>query len=281
MNLLKALAKRYFVTPYVLLCGAASLHALWQMWVEPGFSLSWFAAWLAVTPVPVFVLLLYLVPFVNTGRFVVIQILAAMIGAALAVVEMHPLPTFYALVPGLAGVLIYVYWYSYLDRDDNPRLTVGQALPAFHLQDRTGEHVDSASFVGRKTLLLFFRGGWCPLCRSQLYEFSSYFDALREYGLHIVLISDQAVDESEKLVGTLPQGVEVYFDSGLQAARTLGLVHPFGVPAGVFAKGPHTSLPSLILSDESGTIRYADLPENFRVGPRPAQLIKVLEQQWL
>lgn len=281
MNLLKARAKRYFVTPYVLLCGATSLHCFSQMLSTPGFSLSWFAAWLAVTPVPLFVLLLYWVPFVNAGRFVGIQIVAAMIGAALAVIEMQPLPTFYALMPGLAGVLVYVYWYSYLDRDDNPRLNVGQPLPAFHVEDGDGTQVDTASWLGRKNLLIFFRGSWCPLCRSQLFELSSYFSALREQGLHLVLISDQSVADSRKLIGELPAGVEVYCDRGLQAARVLGLVHPFGVPAGVLVAGPHTTLPSLILIDEAGTIRYADLPENFRVGPRPAQLIKVLEQKWL
>ena len=52
---------------------------------------------------------------------------------------------------------------------------------------------------------------------------------------------------------------------------------PFGVPLG----SRDTVLPTLLVVDESGVIRYADLPENFRIGPQPKRLLSALEEHWL
>jgi len=279
MTSLKALAKRFFVLPYILLCGAASLHSAWQL--SGGFSLSWFGAWLAVTPVPLFVALLYSVAFVHVGRFIVIQLIAALLGAMLVVVEMDIVPTIYGLSLGLGGVFLYVFWYSYLDRDDNPELIVGHALPHFELQNERGECVGSEQFQGRKTAFLFFRGSWCPLCRSQLHEFMGYCREFLGHGIRLVLVSPQSVAESRKLAGDLPAGVDVYSDPSLNAAKALHIVHAAGMPFGVPLGSRDTVLPTLLVVDESGVIRYADLPENFRIGPQPKRLLSALEEHWL
>ncbi len=281
MNLLKARAKRFFVFPYVVLCALASLHSVWQLLFGSGFSLSWFGAWLAVTPVPLFVLLLYRVAFVQVGRLMIVQVSAALLGALLVVVEMQPLPTIYALSLGLGGVLLYVFWYSYLDRDDNKLLIAGQALPDFHLRAADGQLRSSSEFQGRKAVLLFFRGNWCPLCRSQLHEFSLYCENFVKHGLRVVLVSNQAVADSLAILGELPAGVEVYSDPALEAARALDIVHRLGVPAGLTYAGGDTLLPTMLLVDELGVLRYVDMPENFRIGPQPRRLLAALEEHWL
>lgn len=280
MTSIKALAKRFFVLPYLLLCTAASLHCAWQLLWGQGFNLSWLGAWLAVTPVPIFVVMLYGAAFPQPGRFIVIQLITAMVGAALVVVQMDPLPTFYALSLGLGGVLLYVFWYSYLDRHDNALLSVGQSLPTFSLLAEDGAAVSSQQFTGRKTVYLFFRGSWCPLCRSQLREFREHCRQFTELGLKVVLISPQAVAQSRELLGELPEGVELYSDPSLSAAKALHIFHPLGMPFGV-AGGPDTVLPSLLMVDEAGVIRYVDLPENFRIGPQPTRLLSALEENWL
>ena len=279
MTPVKALAKRFFVLPYILLCGAASLHSAWQL--STGFSLSWFGAWLAVTPVPLFIALLYSVAFVHVGRFIVVQLIAALLGALLVVVEMKILPTIYGLSLGLGGVFLYVFWYSYLDRDDNPELVVGHELPHFELIDADGQTVSSERFQGRKTAYLFFRGSWCPLCRSQLHEFMGYCQAFLGHGVRLVLVSPQSVVDSRKLLGELPDGIELFSDPSLTAASALHIVHTAGMPFGVPFGSRDTVLPSLLFVDESGVIRYADLPENFRIGPQPKRLLSALEEHWL
>ncbi|WP_372863336.1 redoxin domain-containing protein [Spongiibacter sp.] len=281
MTLIKALAKRFFVLPYLLLCVAASLHCAWQMLFGSGFSLSWFGAWLSVTPVPLFVLLLYSAAFLHVSRFIVVQLIAALLGAFLVVIEMQPLPTVYALSLGLGGVLLYVFWYSYLDRDDNPLLAVGRPLPLFKLRGSLGEVRASSEFQGRKTLLLFFRGNWCPLCRSQLHEFSLYCQNFIDYGMRVALISSQPVAASKKILAGLPEEVELYSDPSLEAARALDIIHPFGTPFGVGPAVSDTVLPTLLLVDEAGVIRYVDLPENFRIGPQPRRLLAALEEHWV
>ncbi len=275
---IQALAKRFFVIPYLILCGMASIHAAWQLWTADTFSVPWLGAYIAVTPVLVFVPLLYLLPLVYATPYIFVQLGAAMLGALLVVIELEPLPTLYGLVLGLGGVFTYVFWYSFLDRGDNPLLRIGRPLPGFTLSDAEGRDVHSTAFLGKKTVFVFYRGSWCPLCRTQLRDFLHSSAEFAEKGVQMVLVGPQPSAMGTRLLSEHGVQAQILFDRDLGAARTLGIEHRNGVPFGVWwSESPNTVLPSLLYVDESGVIRYTDLPENFRAGPRPGPFLKALE----
>ena len=79
-------------------------------------------------------------------------------------------------------------------------LAVGQVLPAATLTSSRGESVSLADVVRDKpTVLVFYRGGWCPFCTRHLADLGRAEAELRAAGYQIVAISP---DPPEKLAAT-------------------------------------------------------------------------------
>jgi peroxiredoxin len=278
MTSIKTHAKRLFILPYLLACALVSLQSLYVLWTAESMSLSWLGALISVAPLVIFVILTYTFPYARTPKYMILQVVAALTGAGLAVIEMRPLPTFYALVLGLGGVLIYVFWYSYLDRDDSALLQAGKRLPPFAFQDLQGEERSSTEFLGQRVLYVFFRGDWCPLCRGQLKELADYCDEFIRRGVKVVLISPQPRSNMLRVAEHLDPRMHLFYDAGNRAAETLGIAHHGGVPFGLWHYGRDTVWPTSLLVDAGGVLQLADLPINFRFRARPAQIFDALDR---
>jgi peroxiredoxin len=91
----------------------------------------------------------------------------------------------------------------------NPIL-VGQKVPNTLIQKINGESIYTDDiFKDKNTVLIFYRGGWCPYCTLHLREIGDIEDKLIELGYQIVAITPDAPDkirateEKEKLSYTL------------------------------------------------------------------------------
>lgn len=273
--------KRWYAIPYLLLCIGVSVQSISHLLGDTGFSLSWLGAAVAVVPLVLFMTMVYSRPYSRVVRFIAIPVVMALLGAVLAVIEMRPLPTFYTLFFGVGGVLVYVFWYTYLDRSDNVLLRKGAQLPDFELTSLQGNVVSTSNFLGRQVLWVFFRGNWCPMCQAQLADLANEYDALRERGIEVVLVSPQNRERSAALQSRLGASMQFYVDDNNQAAHKLGIVHRYGVPLGILGYGQDTVLPTVLMTDEAGKLIYVDLTDNFRIRPRADALIEVLDEAWV
>ena len=272
--------KRWYAIPYLLLCIGVSVQSISHLLGDTGFSLSWLGAAVAVVPLVLFMTMVYSRPYSRVVRFIAIPVVMALLGAVLAVIEMRPLPTFYTLFFGVGGVLVYVFWYTYLDRSDNVLLRKGAQLPDFELTSLQGNVVSTSNFLGRQVLWVFFRGNWCPMCQAQLADLANEYDALRERGIEVVLVSPQNRERSAALQSRLGASMQFYVDDNNQAAHKLGIVHRYGVPLGILGYGQDTVLPTVLMTDEAGKLIYVDLTDNFRIRPRAEALKEVLDEAW-
>lgn len=272
--------KRWYAIPYLLLCIGVSVQSISHLLGDTGFSLSWLGAAVAVVPLVLFMTMVYSRPYSRVVRFIAIPVVMALLGAVLAVIEMRPLPTFYTLFFGVGGVLVYVFWYTYLDRSDNVLLRKGAQLPDFELTSLQGDVVSTSNFLGRQVLWVFFRGNWCPMCQAQLADLANEYDALRERGIEVVLVSPQNRERSAALQSRLGASMQFYVDDNNQAAHKLGIVHRYGVPLGILGYGQDTVLPTVLMTDEAGKLIYVDLTDNFRIRPRAEALKEVLDEAW-
>jgi thiol-disulfide isomerase/thioredoxin len=74
---------------------------------------------------------------------------------------------------------------------------VGAPLPAVALATDTGQTVSTASTDGKPTVVLLFRGSWCPFCRKQLKEFD---DVARRFpGVRVVGVTYDPADALAKM----------------------------------------------------------------------------------
>ncbi len=108
-------------------------------------------------------------------------------------------------------------------------LLVGAGIPKVELKNPAGEPVELSSLVSEKpTLLIFYRGGWCPYCMRHLAALQTIEHELLAQGMQIVAVS---ADRPEKLKAVQTENKLNYLllsDNDMNAARAFGIA--FQVP---------------------------------------------------
>jgi len=77
-----------------------------------------------------------------------------------------------------------------LNAEDICPLLIGEILPKATLQDAEGKTVALETIIKIKpTVLVFYRGGWCPFCNMQLSSLVEIEKDILDLGYQIVAIS--------------------------------------------------------------------------------------------
>jgi peroxiredoxin len=187
------------------------------------------------------------------------------------------LPLAYALL-GFGGVVLYIAWYSRLDRTPSAALRVGARLPDVELEDENGRPISSAAFRGRPAVFLFHRGNWCPLCMAQIRELVEEYKELEARGAQVALVSPQSLEHTRALAARFDVPFRFLVDPGGRAARQLGILHEAGVPLGIRGYDADTVFPTAIVTDAEGRILLADQTDNYRVRPEPWTFLAALDR---
>ena len=194
--------------------------------------------------------------------------------------ELFVLQLLYSAGVGVLGVTLYVYWYSKFQRDESDALAIGEILPVFELEEESGEKFSSEQFIGQPSLLIFYRGNWCPLCMAQIKEVAGQYKALAELGATVALISPQPHENTRGLAKKFDVPFKFLVDKDNKAAKVLGIYAKNGTPKGMEVLGydSDTVMPTVLITDKTGNIIFADLTDNYRVRPEPETFINVLKQ---
>ena len=96
---------------------------------------------------------------------------------------------------GSTSVLAWRAHQPYVLPPASPSAGLGEPLPDLTLQDSSGAPVALSTFRGRPTLLVWFRGSWCPYCRNQLAKLAR---ELPDYALAVRVVAVTS-DPPEKL----------------------------------------------------------------------------------
>jgi len=175
----------------------------------------------------------------------------------------------------LALLVAYVVWYSRNGRTTSAALALGSRLPELSFTDLDGATVVSSLWLGAPTILLFYRGTWCPLCNVQVRELSEGYRDIEALGARVVLVSPQPASESVKMAARFDAPMTFLVDEGNAAAGVLGIRHPGGAPIGI-APETETVLPTAIVLDADGIVRFAHETDNYRFRPDPALFLEAL-----
>lgn len=268
--------KPYFVVPYMVLVAAIVVVALVQI-VLHGPSLAWIGALMTVVPFLTFYGWAHIKKTPRTSRYLPIPTLFSLAGLGLAIyayaqagVAVNVGAGLAAAAIGCIGFFLYVHWYSIFTRRISPSLSLGKPLPSFEVQRPDGETVNSEVLLGKPALLLFYRGGWCPICMAQVDEVASRYRGLIDRGVQVALISPQPPDLTRRVAELYDVAFNFWVDVDSKAAAALGIINKDGVPVGVRKKyGADTVLPTAVIVDAEGKIIFADQTNNYRVRPNP------------
>jgi peroxiredoxin len=91
-------------------------------------------------------------------------------------------------------------------------------------------------------------------------------------GIRIVAISVDAVETNRELREKRGYTYPFLSDPKLEAIRRYDLVHAGGFPSGNIAR------PAEFLLDASGTVRWRNLTENYRVRTKGEDILKIIDE---
>lgn len=275
--------KRIFISTF---CGAvylATLAAL-GMLLRDGFNLAWLGVLVAALPMTYFFSRLFLLKdVVRTSPRLWGYTAWMALGLALALAAV-PTGGFALAQMAAAGLLLaqllYVFWYSRFAQRDTATLAVGQPLPPFQMRSADGEIVNNQSVQGRPCLMVFYRGNWCPLCVAQIGEIAAQYRELEQRGAQVAFVSSQPPEHTQALAQRFDIPAGFWIDQDNQTAKSFGIFAQAGTPAGMEALGysADTAMPTVVITNAQGVIVYADLTDNYRVRPEPAEFLRVLDE---
>lgn len=173
------------------------------------------------------------------------------------------------------------------DANDVAPLMIGQKAPDVTLFSSEGEPLQLLEKVSEKpTVVLFYRGGWCPFCNAQLSQIQEIESDLTKMGYQLLAISPDTPSALKKTSSDKSLDYQLISDFQLQATRGFGLA--FHIPKQysdkIESKGSKTArlagddkstlpVPAVFILDKDGIIQFQYVNPNYKVRISPELLL--------
>jgi peroxiredoxin len=241
-----------------------------------------------LSALPLVIFLSYLLLFRNlarTSEHLLIVSTLSFIGYVMVMVIFYQERSFISMISMIYALsaflmtFLYIYWYSNNKRKKSQSITNGNLLPEFIIQDTKKTQVSSKVWQGKKAIIFFYRGNWCPLCMAQIDEIAASYKKFAKMNVNVIFIAPQSSKNTQKLANRFNLDFKFYTDINNHSAKKLGISHANGLPMGFQLLGyaSDSVYPTIIAIDESGIIIYNDQTDNYRVRPEPEDLLKVFD----
>lgn len=144
--------------------------------------------------------------------------------------------------------------------------------PDFTLPDQDGRPVTLAEELARgPVLLVFYRGHWCPTCRSELRGLTEADTALRARGGTLLAISADELEDLARLRTELELPFRLLSAAGLPTLADYGLEHPGGGP-----DGETIAVPAELLVGQDGRIGWRHVAQRIQDRATPEQVLAAI-----
>ncbi|MGS0748768.1 peroxiredoxin-like family protein [Halpernia sp. GG3] len=165
-------------------------------------------------------------------------------------------------------------------------LLIGEVIPKANLQDSEGKNIDLSSVIKSKpTVLVFYRGGWCPYCNLQLSGLVKIEQQILDLGYQIIAISP---DDYQNLKNTEDKDsikYSLYSDKDGKLIQEMGISFqtPLVMKTYIATKGQKgkTSevlpVPTVMVVDKAGKILFEFINPNYKERISGDMLLAVLK----
>jgi len=163
--------------------------------------------------------------------------------------------------------------------DNMKEVEVGQSAPDFVARDISGKAVRLSDLIaGKKALLLFYRGGWCPFCNEQLAAITRDYQEFQELNATVVAVSGEEVEKGKALLQKLHLPFVLLSDTSFEAIDRYG-VRNTTVPEPLKERGiSQLPKPSAFVIDGTGIVRYKYVGKNAPDRPKNEDLLRALRE---
>jgi peroxiredoxin len=102
-------------------------------------------------------------------------------------------------------------------------LLIGEKIPNVVLHDSNGNEINTNKILSKKTVLIVYRGGWCPYCNSQLADMQEIEDEILALGYQVVAISPDAPSFLKQTLDKKELHYQLYSDSEGVFSQAIGI----------------------------------------------------------
>lgn len=102
-------------------------------------------------------------------------------------------------------------------------LLIGEKIPNVQLTSIEGKAISTNEILGKKTVLIAYRGGWCPYCNAQLSDMQDVEKEVLALGYQIVAISPDAPSFLKETESKDKLNYSLYSDSEGKFAQAAGI----------------------------------------------------------
>ena len=181
------------------------------------------------------------------------------------------------LVSILATVLAILEWVFVLLISSLPGyagpVLEGSRVPPFHAQLADGTPIDQSHFQqDRATVVVFFQGRWCPFCITQLRELETHHANFERVGVKVAVVSIEDVATAAETQRDFPHLV-VISDAQRELAHAVDLINKGFAP-----DGSDCAIPTILIVDQQGIVKWVHRPARFISRPSSAELIAKIAQ---
>lgn len=277
--------KPLFISAYISIAAIMSLYGIFQIARGEQPTMLWLGLSIAALPPTFFFSWLLVAKPARTNNHPLTISLLSALGVVISMIYAWRYPNLDALgfvwaALVFVGWIVYVRWYSNFGGRVYPaQLHEGENLPEFSVLTLDDKLVSSSSFRGQASIIVFYRGNWCPLCVAQVEELAESYRKIKDRGARVIMISSQPAEKSQQLADKINAPIRFMVDPDNEAARQLGIsranILPFGLQ--LLGYNSEAALPTVVITDVSGKILFTDLTNNYRHRPEPEKLLKVLD----
>ena len=142
-------------------------------------------------------------------------------------------------------------------------LLIGEKIPNVKLQEVSGEVIETNTLLTKKTVLIVYRGGWCPYCNSQLADMQEIEKDILALGYQIIAISPDAPSFLKETEEKGKLGYKLMSDSNGDFSKAIGIAfttpEKYAKMLGKYSDGKNTNwlpVPTVYVLNDSQKIEF-------------------------
>jgi peroxiredoxin len=171
-------------------------------------------------------------------------------------------------------------------------LAVGDSTPGGALVTIAGKNVEFKKLLaGKPSVVIFYRGGWCPYCNLQMGQLVKIQPDLSKMGYQLLAISTDKPQKLKESLGKHQISYTLLSDQSMQLTRKFGLA--YRVSREILAKMQERGIsldsstgnslhmlpvPAAFVVDKKGIIRFVYFNPDIKVRVNPDDLLKAAKE---
>jgi peroxiredoxin len=200
-------------------------------------------------------------------------------------------------VPAILSIIISsLFLFVFMNKKTplgNIKVKIGDSIIPFQSTSAQGHAFSQEDLKNKRILLKFFRGSWCPYCSRELTMFDEMQSDFNKYNVEVIALSGDSVEEAMAHIKRDNLGLKLLADPQLDVVKKYGVEHHKALGADsqdvmtVFdlpfpklnqLKFKSMSIPTSLLIDENGIIRWIDQSEDYRLRASNKRIVAALEE---